>query len=72
MTMFLTVIVSLYVFSHAYNVLLVMWYSDCEYRINSAMGVTNARLVVHIYFDTKIMLSKLIKLNILETPLHNN
>ncbi|KAJ8873828.1 hypothetical protein PR048_024664 [Dryococelus australis] len=44
MTMFLTVIVSLYVFSHAYNLLLFLWYKDVRYHINSHMGVTNARL----------------------------
>jgi hypothetical protein len=43
MTMFLTVIVSLYVFSHAYNLLLFLWYDNLLYHINSHMGVTNAR-----------------------------
>ena len=46
MTMFLTVIVSLYVFSHAYNLLLLLWYDKCEYQINSHMGVSNARSVM--------------------------
>ncbi|KAJ9591648.1 hypothetical protein L9F63_001793 [Diploptera punctata] len=45
MTMFLTVIVSLYVFSHAYNLLLILWYDNCEYQINSQMGVTNASVM---------------------------
>jgi hypothetical protein len=43
MTMFLTVIVSLYVFSHAYNLLLFLWYDNPLYQINSHMGATNAR-----------------------------
>jgi hypothetical protein len=43
MTMFFTVIVSLYVFSHAYNLLLFLWYENSLYQINSHMGVTNAR-----------------------------
>jgi len=43
MTMFFTVIVSLYVFSHAYNLLLFLWYDNPHYHINSHMGVTNAR-----------------------------
>lgn len=41
--MFLTVIVSLYVFSHAYNLLLFLWYDNPLYQINSHMGATNAR-----------------------------
>ncbi|XP_063231238.1 transmembrane protein 117-like isoform X2 [Bacillus rossius redtenbacheri] len=45
MTMFLTVIVSLYMFSHAYNLLLFLWYNDASYQINSHMGVTNASLM---------------------------
>jgi hypothetical protein len=43
MTMFFTVIVSLYVFSHAYNLMLFLWYDNPLYHINSHMGVTNAR-----------------------------
>ncbi|XP_069704325.1 uncharacterized protein [Periplaneta americana] len=45
MTMFLTVIVSLYVFSHAYNLLLWLWYDNLGYQINSQMGVTNASVM---------------------------
>ncbi|KAK7868906.1 hypothetical protein R5R35_014216 [Gryllus longicercus] len=45
MTMFLTVIVSLYVFSHAYNLLLMLWYENCQLQINSQMGVTNASVM---------------------------
>jgi hypothetical protein len=48
MTMFLTVIVSLYVFSHAYNLLLFLWYDNPLYQINSHMGATNARYVRNI------------------------
>nr|CAD7442041.1 unnamed protein product [Timema bartmani] len=44
MTMFLTVIVSLYVFSHAYNLLLVLWYDNCHYKIDSKMAVTSASI----------------------------
>nr|CAD7427530.1 unnamed protein product [Timema monikensis] len=44
MTMFLTVIVSLYVFSHAYNLLLVMWYDNYHYKIDSKMAVTSASI----------------------------
>ena len=43
MTMFLTVIVSLYLFSHIYNLLLHVWYFDMSYIITSEMSVTNAR-----------------------------
>nr|CAD7592207.1 unnamed protein product [Timema genevievae] len=45
MTMFLTVIVSLYVFSHAYNLLLVLWYDNCHYKIDSKMAVTSASVM---------------------------
>ncbi|XP_023704147.1 uncharacterized protein LOC111862740 isoform X2 [Cryptotermes secundus] len=45
MTMFLTVIVSLYVFSHAYNLLLFLWYDNPLYQINSHMGATNASVM---------------------------
>ncbi|XP_049860353.1 transmembrane protein 117-like isoform X3 [Schistocerca gregaria] len=45
MTMFLTVIVSLYVFSHGYNLLLALWYDNCLLHINSDMGVTNASVM---------------------------
>nr|CAD7259492.1 unnamed protein product [Timema shepardi] len=45
MTMFLTVIVSLYVFSHAYNLLLVMWYDNWHYKIDSKMAVTSASVM---------------------------
>lgn len=47
MVQFLTVIVSLYLFSHAYNVLLVLTYSASrDYTISSKMGVTNSRFVL--------------------------
>ena len=46
MVQFLTVIVSLYLFSHAYNVVLVLTCPDSsKYTINSKMGVSNSRLV---------------------------
>ena len=44
MVQFLTVIVSLYLFSHAYNVVLVLTCPDSsKYTINSKMGVSNSR-----------------------------
>lgn len=44
MVQFFTVIVSLYLFSHAYNVILVLTYpASKQYTINSEMGVTNSR-----------------------------
>ena len=55
MVQFLTVIISLYLFSNAYNVLLIMTYpkfnetyvreykNESEYIINSKLGVSNAR-----------------------------
>ena len=46
MVQFLTVIVSLYLFSHAYNVLLVLTYNNSkDYTISSEMGVSNSRFV---------------------------
>lgn len=45
MTMFLTAIVSLYLFSHIYNVLLHFWYFDSSYIITSKMSVTNASVM---------------------------
>jgi hypothetical protein len=44
MVQFFTVIISLYLFSHAYNVVLVLTYpASKEFTINSEMGVTNSR-----------------------------
>lgn len=43
--MFLTVIVSLYVFSHAYNLLLLIFYNKSHYHIDSRMGITYASVM---------------------------
>ena len=44
MVQFLTVIVSLYLFSHAYNVVLVLTFpASNKYTINSKMGLSNSR-----------------------------
>ena len=46
MVQFLTVIVSLYLFSHAYNVLLVLTFpASKQYTIDSKMGLTNSSLM---------------------------
>merc|ERR1719150_3126483 len=46
MVQFLTVIVSLYLFSHAYNVVLVLTFPPAsKYTINSKMGVSNSSLM---------------------------
>ena len=50
MVQFLTVIVSLYLFSHAYNVLLVLTFpASKQYTIDSKMGVTNSRYDLVLY-----------------------
>ncbi|KAF6199979.1 hypothetical protein GE061_006277 [Apolygus lucorum] len=43
--MFLTVILSLYLFSHVYNLLLQYFYTKPSYKINSAMGLTNSTVM---------------------------
>ena len=49
MVQFLTVIVSLYLFCHAYNVLLVLTFpaptGAKPYTVNSKMGITNSNLM---------------------------
>ena len=54
MVQFFTVIVSLYLFSHAYNVLLVLTFPGPNggaqpYTINSKMGITNSNLMKVFY-----------------------
>ena len=59
MVQFFTVIVSLYLFSHAYNVLLVLTWDRWDslgpnrgaqhYTINSKMGITNSNLMKVFY-----------------------
>ena len=45
MCMFLTVIVSMYMFTYVYNLLLLIAHPQhLRWQITSAMGVTNARL----------------------------
>ena len=49
MVQFFTVIISLYLFSHAYNVLLVLTFpASKQFTINSEMGVTNSRYVFFV------------------------
>lgn len=44
MTMFLTVIVSLYMFSYVYNLILLIGHDKpCKWQIGSDMDVTNER-----------------------------
>ncbi|XP_042887737.1 transmembrane protein 117-like [Penaeus japonicus] len=44
MTMFLTVIVSLYMFSYVYNLILLIGHDEhCKWQIGSDMDVTNER-----------------------------
>ena len=46
MVQFLTVIIALYFFSHAYNVLLVLTFpSSKQYTIDSRLGVTNSSIM---------------------------
>ncbi|XP_064113173.1 transmembrane protein 117-like isoform X2 [Macrobrachium nipponense] len=46
MTMFLTVIVSLYMFSYVYNLILLIGHSEhCRWQIGSDMGVTNESMM---------------------------
>ncbi|XP_076069426.1 transmembrane protein 117-like isoform X2 [Oratosquilla oratoria] len=45
MTMFMTVIVSLFMFSHVYNLILLGRSDYREWQINSAMGVTNENMM---------------------------
>ncbi|XP_037087622.1 transmembrane protein 117-like [Pollicipes pollicipes] len=46
MVMFLTVIVSLYIFSHVYNFILLLGYVNYQaYHVNSCMYITNASLM---------------------------
>ena len=61
MVQFFTVIVSLYLFSHAYNVLLVLTFpgpngSAQHYTINSKMGITNSNLM-KVVENFKVILS---------------
>ena len=54
MVQFFTVIVSLYLFSHAYNVLLVLTFPGPNggaqaYTINSKMGITSSNLMKVYY-----------------------
>ncbi|XP_054266172.1 uncharacterized protein LOC128988678 isoform X2 [Macrosteles quadrilineatus] len=43
--MFLTVIVSLYLFSHVYNLLMIVFYDKPSYYIDSRMGITYASVM---------------------------
>ena len=46
MVMFLTVLVSLFAFSHVYNVLLALWHVDfCHLNINSEMDISNGSVM---------------------------
>uniref|UniRef100_A0A1B6CIG3 Transmembrane protein 117 n=2 Tax=Clastoptera arizonana TaxID=38151 RepID=A0A1B6CIG3_9HEMI len=43
--MFLTVIISLYIFSHIYNLLIMLFYKKPHYHIDSRMGITYASVM---------------------------
>ena len=52
MVQFLTVIIALYFFSHAYNVVLVLTFPSAkQYTIDSKLGVTNSRYLPNDRFE---------------------
>ena len=64
MVQFFTVIVSLYLFSHAYNVLLVLTFPGPNggaqaYTINSKMGITSSNLMKVYYHSLSYIFFKI-------------